>query len=76
MTTLYQDLMDAGIEVANHESDLYFPDTEPARTILAKYPREADIATRFTNSRPPNVGERWVDVPFAFLPWWKARTGN
>lgn len=71
---LYADLTAAGIPTASHESDLYFPDTEQACAILARYPTEQSNARRFTNQAPPHKGERWLDVPFAYLPWWKAHT--
>jgi len=56
-----------------HESDLYFPATEQARAILEKHPAQFAIHETFINQRPPNVGERWIDVPFAFEPWWTRR---
>jgi hypothetical protein len=73
MKSLYQTLVDAGIETDNHESDLYFPATPESLAILARFPLENGNATHFTNQAPPHVGEQWVDVPFAFVPWWKKR---
>lgn len=71
--TLYAALLAAGVPIDNHESDLYFPVTEQSTAILAQYPHSKANATTFANQRPPNVGQRWYDVPFAFLPWWEAR---
>ena len=71
--TLYADLLAAGIPVANHESDLYFPATPESRAILERHPMQFSFATTFSNRRPPNVGQRWWEVPFAFDPWWEAR---
>jgi hypothetical protein len=73
MTTLYEELIASGIEVASHCSDLYFPDTAETRAILERYPLQKSNATRFTNQAPPNVGQRWVDVPFAYQPYWAER---
>ena len=73
MSTLYDDLKAAGIPTDNHESDLYFPDTPEAREILKRHPLQNSIASRFRNQRPPNVGAVWVDVPFAFIPFWERR---
>jgi hypothetical protein len=70
-TSLYADLIAAGVPVSNHESDLYFPDTPEALRILDLYPLEKRNSKRFKNQRPPNVGELWVDVPFAFIPFWE-----
>ncbi len=69
--TLYAELKAAGVEVANHESDLYFPDTEETRAILDRHPLQKNNAQRFTNQAAPNKGERWIDVPFAFIPFWE-----
>lgn len=68
-----EELAAAGIATANHESDLYVPDTPEAREILR---RHGYGFTPFTNQAPPHVGEVWLDVPFAFLPWWQARTAR
>lgn len=73
MKTLYAELIAAGVLVDNHESDLYCPDTPAVREILARYPISQANARGFSNQRPPNVGERWLDIPFAFLPWWEKR---
>lgn len=63
----------SGIEYANHESDLYVPDSPQVREILKHYPTNERNASAFINQAPPHVGERWLDIPFAFLPWWEAR---
>jgi 2'-5' RNA ligase superfamily len=75
-SSLYAELKAAGIEISNHESDLYFPDTPESRAILDRFPMEKRSATRFTNQAPPNVGQRWIDVPFAYVPWWEQRQGG
>lgn len=69
---LYQDVTAAGIPTSNHESDLYIPDTPESRAILAKYPTHAKNARSFPNM--VRDGERWIDVPFAFEPFWDAKT--
>lgn len=69
--TLYEAIKNAGIETGSHESDLYFPATPAALAILAQFPLEKNNATFFTNQAPPNVGQRWADVPFAHQPFWK-----
>jgi hypothetical protein len=74
--TLFQSIKDAGIPFANHESDLYIPDTPEARAILDRFPLQRDNATRFTNQADPHEGERWIDVPFAYAPWWEAKQGK
>jgi len=69
MTLLYHELKAAGVETANHESDLYFPKTEQTAAILLKHKPEADIAQTFRHSTLNTI---WFDVPFAFVPWWEA----
>ncbi len=68
--SLYGDLLAAGVPMDNHESDLYFPCTEQTRAILARFPYSEKIASRFLDK---TTGECWLDVPFAFLPWWEKR---
>lgn len=71
--SLYEEIKAAGIPVDNHESDLYFQDTEESRAILAKHRPEDKNATTFINQAEPHKGERWIDVPFAFTPFWEKR---
>lgn len=71
--SLYDEIKAAGIPFANHESDLYFRDCPEAREILARYPTSKTNAQGFINQAPPHKGERWLDVPFAYLPWWEKR---
>lgn len=71
--SLYTELIEAGIDTSNHESDLYFPASPEALSILDRHPTQKANATRFHNQAPPNVGQLWVDVPFAFDPWWEMR---
>jgi hypothetical protein len=68
--SLYQDLVDAGIPVDNHESDLYFQKSAAALEILDKYPEQSKLSSLFKNEAPPHVGEWWIEVPFAFMPFW------
>lgn len=70
MQTLHAALTAAGVPLDSHESDLYAPDTALVRAILAGYPLELSTVTTF-HSR----GQRWLCIPFAFLPWWQARAG-
>lgn len=67
--TLYDALVAAGCEVDNHESDLYVRLTVESRAILNQYPDYAQVQL-FHSGRD---GQLWIDVPFAFSPWWRAR---
>lgn len=68
--TLYDEIKAAGIPLACHESDLYFRACPESAEILARHPLQKANATRFTNEAEPHKGERWVDVPFAYAPFW------
>jgi hypothetical protein len=71
--TLYNELKEAGIPLDSHSSDLYFKISPASLAILEKYPLEK------RNSRPFRSQidkEMWMDVPFAFIPWWLGRTGR
>lgn len=70
MPTLYQSLISAGVPTDHHESDLYFPATPGALAILAQYPAEQAISTRFSHRVD---GTSWVEVPFAYNPYWDAK---
>lgn len=69
MKSLYQSLIDAGIPIASHESDLYFPVQAQTVAILDQFESEQRCVTRF---RDQVTGEIWFDVPFAYLPYWEA----
>ena len=69
--SLYTDLIEAGVQVDNHESDLHFQDTETSRAVLSNHPDKWLSARQFINQAPPHVGERWLDVPSAYEPWYE-----
>lgn len=68
MPDLYDELKAAGCEIDAHESDLYVLATDEARGIVAASGR---TFSPFVSQRDGRV---WFDVPFAFKPWWDART--
>lgn len=70
-TSLYTELKAAGIEMTNHESDLYVPITEQTKAIIKKYPLEASNATRFKS----NIDNKTMmfDIPFAYTPFWEKK---
>lgn len=69
--TLYEEIVAAGIPVDHHESDLYVPDTPEVRAILTRHARTG--AGFVVQDGHPNAGQVWLDVPFAYDPWWKER---
>jgi hypothetical protein len=67
MSTIYQDAKAAGIPIANHYSDLYLKNCEETRQLLKKHGQRART---FVNQVEGGI---WVDVPFAFDPYWEAK---
>jgi hypothetical protein len=69
--SLYEQLKAAGVQIDNNSSDLYFEVTQESLSILAQHPDKKQLAKHFVNQRPPNKGKDWIEVPFAYLPWWE-----
>lgn len=65
--TLYEEVVSRGIPHAHHESDLYIPDTQENRELVI---RSGSSCTSFDNRVD---GGRWLDIPFAYTPWWESR---
>jgi hypothetical protein len=68
--SLYQELKSAGCTLDSHESDLYVLDTKLARSILERYTLARTSARVFVSALD---GELWVEIPFAYEPWWTSR---
>ena len=71
--TLYDELVERGCRIDNHESDLYVKSTKEALEVIARYPSEKKMARFFRSQLDETL---WIDVPFAFLPWWRNRVKN
>jgi len=63
--TIYEDLIAAGIECSNWQSDLYFPATQKTREILKRHKNQAR-STFISNID----GRMMYECPFAFDPFW------
>lgn len=66
----FEKIKEAGIPFDNHESDLYIPNTPEVRAILEQYPTKKEITTPFIHQVKK---EEWLEVPFAYLPYWEAK---
>jgi len=66
--TIYTEALEKGIEISNHESDLYLPMTNQVADILNNHPK-----TKHTLFRSSIDGKMWYDIPFAYDPWWNAK---
>ena len=66
MKSLYDDLKENGVELDNHESDLYFHVTGVSTMILAWH---TEVKTHSMFKHAVN-GNMYYEVPFAFQPFW------
>jgi hypothetical protein len=66
--SLYQACLAAGLTVDNHYSDLYVMDGWDTRAMLRDY--QGVFFTRFVSQVD---GKIWLDIPFAYDPYWIKR---
>lgn len=57
-----------GIEIGNHESDLYVKVTPESRCIVDVYEYKKQVTTFHFR------GELWFNIPFAFDPFWDKKS--
>lgn len=69
--SIYKQMIEAGVEISNHSSDLYVPVNDVTRAIVADY----EFANNVTTFRSNVDGKQWYDIPFAFEPYWDLRRG-
>jgi len=74
--SLYQRLQSAMRpgDISSHYSDLYVRYTPEAAAVIAEWKQEKQLTgwgmcSFFTNQVE---GGRWIDIPFAFDPYWEA----
>lgn len=63
--SIYTEMKNAGLEMANHESDLYVENTPKAREILKIHGNTSWSV--FVNQITKTM---WIDVPFMYSPYW------
>lgn len=61
----YRALKAAGLVIEHHESDLYVRDSDTARRIIKD--------SGWGYERFQSEGKPWLDVPFAYSPWWEKK---
>lgn len=69
---IYEQLQAAGCEMDSHESDLYVKVTPESTAIVDSYQFKSNVTT-FTSQID---GERWYDIPFAYVPFWENKTAS
>jgi len=67
---LYDKLKDAGIVMDSHESDLYVPSSAEALKLIKEH------GFNYSFFRSNIDGKLWIEVPFAYSPWWDERLAN
>ncbi len=67
--SIYTELVDAECELHGHESDLYVLDTPNSRGVIDTIILNGGTVpfTTFTGTD----GRAWLDIPFAFAPFWE-----
>lgn len=66
--TLYEELVKAGCEVGNHESDLHVMCSEKAETIILYHCLLPDSVWTYSQFRSNIDGKLWYEIPFAYDP--------
>jgi len=67
MSSIYEQVIDAGLPFDHHESDLYIRVCPKAWAMVACYVHKPNV-TIFTSQLD---GQEWFDVPFAYDPFWE-----
>ena len=71
--SLYDKLVEEGVEISSWQSDLYFPINDLTLKILQRYPLECSLAKTFLSK---TNGKMMYEVPFAYLPYWRNLNEN
>ena len=66
---IHKALVNAGVPVDHHQGDLYCKATPQALLLLHGYKWQANI-TRF---RSAIDGSHWIDIPFAYTPFYEKK---
>ena len=67
MTHVYRTLKQAGCKIDNQASDLFVLATPEALKIVQDSDEKYSIFTSEID------GKQWIEVPFAYLPFWEAK---
>lgn len=65
--TLFEEIKVAGIKYNHWYSDLYIPNTPQVREILSRHRQHLRLTSAFIDQID---GENWLDIPFAYEPFW------
>ncbi len=68
--SIYERMVEAGVQIDHHETDLYVPANPITRQLVREWKFRA-IAKTFVSQID---GKLWFDLPFAYLPAWERKT--
>jgi hypothetical protein len=70
LSSIYDSMVELGVEIDNHHTDLYVPVTPQTEDVVARYKWIKQVK-RFRPS-DGTKGE-WFEIPFAYTPAWQER---
>jgi len=75
MKSIYARMIEAGVETANHQSDLYVPVNDTTRQIIKEYNESVEpgyeVKPEVFVSKIDHT--LWFDIPFMFDPYWESK---
>jgi hypothetical protein len=63
---IYDEAKQLGVEIANHQSDLYIPVTPGTIALVSQYKFKSIVKTFISRIDK----KLWYDIPFAYTPFW------
>lgn len=67
--SLYEEMVEAGVEISNHYSDLYVPVNNITTAIIQRH-LPGHYAQQFISNLD---GKRWYSIVGGYTPYWSAR---
>jgi len=75
MKSIDERMIEAGVETANHQSDLYVPVNDTTRQIIKEYNESVEpgyeVKPEVFVSKIDHT--LWFDIPFMFDPYWESK---
>lgn len=68
--SVYQQLVDAGVPLDSHESDLYAKVTPESKAIVDQYEFRTNVTTFQSQT---DGGALWYNIPFSYGPFWEKK---
>jgi len=71
--SLYQKLVETGVEIDFHESDLYVENTTETQKIIGQHRLKNDGYPQNIQHFNGTDGKRYIEIPFGYEPFWETR---